>query len=225
MLKIHDKRGCPEEVAMNKSINRSLVVPIFPLPVVLFPSIDLPLHIFEPRYREMIHDVLTSGGTFGVIRIEEGARISGMGCLARIVDLSKLPDGRMNIIVQGCDRFSLVNLVDGKPYRQARVHRITDCEPNIDCFEVARDVHTALDDIARLSSKLQGVPIDVVNDCPEDPTELSYWVPARLYGSPAEQQRLLEEETTIERLQDEYRLLNETRKHLAARAALKDAFS
>jgi ATP-dependent Lon protease len=220
-----DIDGFIEGVAMNKSINQSLVVPIFPLPVVLFPSVDLPLHIFETRYREMIHDVLKSGGTFGVIRIEEGARMSGMGCLARLVELAKLPDGRMNILVQGTERFSVLNLVDGRPYKQARIHRIADSEPDIDGYEVARDVRTALTDIARLSAKLQGTPTDVLSDCPDDPTALSYWVPARLYGSPAEQQRLLEVETTMERLSDEYRLLDETRKHLAAKAALKDAFS
>lgn len=210
---------------MNKSINSSVIVPIFPLPVVLFPSIYLPLHIFEPRYREMIHDVLRSDSSFGVIRIEEGAQMSGTGCLARLVDIKKLPDGRMNILARGYERFSLSSLVDGRPYKQARVNRLTDYEPDVDGYETAREVDTALDDIARLSSKLRGFSNDVLSNRPKDPTELSYWVPATLYGSPAEQQRLLEMDSTLERLDSEYRLLDETRKHLAAKVALKDAFS
>jgi ATP-dependent Lon protease len=210
---------------MNKSVNSSVIVPIFPLPIVLFPSIELPLHIFETRYREMIHDVLGTDRTFGVIRIEEGAVMSGTGCLARVVEVTRLPDGRMNILVVGYQRFSVLDLVKGRPYKQARVNQINDSEPDIETYAAARDVHAALDDIARLSSKLQGLSSDVLSERPQDPTDLSYWVPARLYGSPAEQQRMLEMDTTRKRLDAEYRLLDETRKHLAAKTALKDAFS
>jgi ATP-dependent Lon protease len=211
---------------MQKSINSSVIVPIFPLPIVLFPSIELPLHIFEKRYRAMIDDVVQADGAFGVIRIEEGASsIAVTGCLARIVDVTRLHDGRMNILACGYQRFSVLELLDGRPYRQARVRALSESEPGVESYAVAREVRAALDDIARLSSKLQGHPTDVLDDRPSDPTALSYWIPARLYGSPSEQQRLLDMNTVLERLDAEYILLNETRNQLAAKTALKDAFS
>lgn len=211
---------------MNKARNRSKVIPIFPLPIVLFPSEELSLHIFEKRYLAMIEDISEADGTFGVIRVEEGANaLSFTGCLARLVSVDRLHDGRMNILACGYQKFSVLELLDGRPYRQARVRTIEESAPGRDSEEVARRLQTALDDIARLSAKLQGHPTDVLDDRPWDPTELSYWVPARLYGSPSEQQRLLDMNTAYERLDAEYKLLDETRKQLAAKTALKDAFS
>ena len=211
---------------MNKARNSSKVIPLFPLPLVLFPSEHLPLHIFEKRYLAMINDIFEADGTFGVIRVEEGANaLASTGCMVRLVSVSRLHDGRMNILAYGYQKFSVLEMLDGRPYRQARVREIEESAPGRDSEAVARQIQTALDDIARLSAKLQGHPTDVLDDRPWDPTELSYWVPARLYGSPSEQQRMLDMNTVYERLDAEYKLLDETRKQLAAKTALKDAFS
>ncbi|HXL19893.1 MAG TPA: LON peptidase substrate-binding domain-containing protein, partial [Streptosporangiaceae bacterium] len=76
-------------------------LPLFPLNVVLFPHMALPLHVFEPRYRKMIGDCLEEGHSFGVVAIREGRETGpatpyGVGTLAKIVRIDRLDDGRMN---------------------------------------------------------------------------------------------------------------------------------
>ena len=89
---------------------------LFPLHTVLFPGMALPLHIFEPRYRRMVHACLTSREPFGVVLIRAGREVGGpavpyhIGTLARIRHVEHLPDGRMNIEAVGEQRFRLLQL-------------------------------------------------------------------------------------------------------------------
>src|SRR5437764_305485 len=86
------------------------LLPIFPLPLVLFPTIPLPLHIFEPRYKEMIGECLERNAVFGIIhaRQEEMAEI---GCTAKILDVIKrYEDGRLDILAQGLRRFEILRV-------------------------------------------------------------------------------------------------------------------
>ena len=89
---------------------------LFPLHTVLFPGMALPLHIFEPRYRRMIHARLADQSPFGVVLIRAGREVGGpavpyhVGTLARIRHVEHLPDGRMNIEAVGEERFRLVEL-------------------------------------------------------------------------------------------------------------------
>src|ERR1700675_741365 len=97
------------------------LLPLFPLPVVLFPRTPLPLHIFEERYKEMIRDVLDSHAEFGVVLAGEKG-IVNMGCTA-IVDnvLKRYPDGRMDLLAVGRRRFEILQLDDEKSYLRGQV--------------------------------------------------------------------------------------------------------
>ena len=99
----------------------SKLLPLFPLEVVLFPGAPLPLHIFEPRYKEMIGELLESNGRFGVVRAQEGA-IEPVGCTAEVVAVAKrYEDGRMDIVTEGRDRFEIMQVNSEKDYLRAEV--------------------------------------------------------------------------------------------------------
>ena len=78
-----------------------VLIPLFPLDVVLFPGTPLPLHIFEPRYKEMIAECRAQDRPFGVVRaLEQG--LADVGCTAEIVTVVKeYPDGRLDLVVEG----------------------------------------------------------------------------------------------------------------------------
>jgi Lon protease-like protein len=104
------------------------IIPIFPLPnVVLFPDVPLPLHIFEPRYRDMVRDVSSSHELVGMtlMRGEPQAGTCGffeIGCAGRIVSVEKLPDGRFNILLRGVREFRVIrHIADRSTYHQAEV--------------------------------------------------------------------------------------------------------
>lgn len=94
-------------------------IPIFPLDVVLFPGMPLPLHIFEPRYKQMIRRCLLEKLEFGMI-LAEKEKVATTGCTAAITQLVKqYPDGQMDIIVKGKTPFQVKELYDDKPYYEA----------------------------------------------------------------------------------------------------------
>lgn len=94
-------------------------IPVFPLDVVLFPGIPLPLHIFEPRYKQMIRRCLLEKLEFGMI-LAEKEKVATTGCTAAIVQVVKqYPDGQMDIIVRGVTPFQVKELYDDKPYYEA----------------------------------------------------------------------------------------------------------
>ena len=100
-----------------------LRIPIFPLPgALLFPRSQLPLHIFEPRYRAMLRDALAGDRMIGMVQPRderEPPALFAVGCLGRIVASEELPDGRFNIVLEGVARFRLAAEVDAAtPYRQ-----------------------------------------------------------------------------------------------------------
>ena len=94
---------------------------LFPLEVVLFPGAPLPLHIFEPRYKEMIADLLESNERFGVVRSRDGG-IEPVGCSAELVAVAKrYDDGRMDIVTEGRERFEIMQVNSEKSYLRAEV--------------------------------------------------------------------------------------------------------
>ena len=104
-------------------------ITIFPLPgAVLYPGLQLPLHIFEPRYRAMVSDALARDRLIGMIqpqRPEEGAPLFSVGCLGRIGDVEALEDGRFNIILEGQRRFRILRELDvATPFRQVEAELI-----------------------------------------------------------------------------------------------------
>jgi len=107
----------------------SALLPLFPLDVVLFPGTVLPLHIFEPRYREMISECLAEQKSFGVVRSKEEG-IAEIGCTAKIVNVAKkYPDGRMDIVSQGHQRFEIMQVNRERAFLQAEVLQLQD-EPS-----------------------------------------------------------------------------------------------
>ncbi len=200
-------------------------LPLFPLPeVVLFPSRPLPLHIFEYRYRIMMNTILENDRRFGVLSIDPTTgEIAEYGCCAEILHFQRLPDDRMKMLSFGQQRFRVLEYVREKPYRVALVEWIEDKPTTKDLSPMASEVEALLRDVVHLSAKLTSQKIELPDDLPSSPTELSYWVASNLYGVASEQQALLEMQDTLERLQREQEILSSTRSHLAARTALKDA--
>ena len=105
------------------------LLPIFPLELVLFPGAPLPLHIFEPRYREMITECMEQKKPFGLVRARENA-VAEVGCTAVVVTISRqYEDGRMDIDTRGKQRFAIVELNHDRPFLQAEVTWFDDDEP------------------------------------------------------------------------------------------------
>lgn len=109
-------------------MSRTIRVPLFPLPgAILFPRSQLPLHIFEPRYREMVRDAIEGAGRIAMIqphRLDDDneAPLFDIGCVGELVSLEELNDGRFNIVLLGSNRFRLVREIEADaPYRCAEV--------------------------------------------------------------------------------------------------------
>ncbi len=105
-------------------------IPLFPLPnLVLFPGIEVPLHIFEPRYRQMLADIREGRGVIGRVLLKGNwerdyygnPEIFSIGCAGTIEQIEGLPDGRFNLILSGLSEFRVLREVGGHPYRQAEV--------------------------------------------------------------------------------------------------------
>src|SRR5687768_14295014 len=103
-------------------------LPIFPLSLVLFPGVPLPLHIFEPRYRQMLNDIRINNNLFGVSYFDastspqEVPPAGHIGCVAEVSETQTLPDGRSNILTVGLIRYRIEEYVEqGEPYLVARV--------------------------------------------------------------------------------------------------------
>lgn len=119
----------------------SSLLPLFPLEVVLFPGSPLPLHIFEPRYKEMIGECLDHNGPFGVVLAEEQG-IAEIGCTAEIVAVTKqYSDGRLDIVSEGRKPFEVLHLNQERSFLRAEVLMLDD-EPGVPSQEKTdRAVH------------------------------------------------------------------------------------
>ena len=204
-------------------------LPLFPLPeVVLFPQEVLPLHIFESKYRIMLQSVLETDSMFGVIKWDTNTKsMANVGCCAQILKHQTSEDGRSNIITLGQQRFQVLEIIRSTPFFSAMVSWISDDNvDNLQKLDYQKDLVTeALNDVISLTSKLTNTKKNLPDKLPSNPMELSFWIGAHLGGPVAdEQQRLLEERNTYTRLQREYEMLDNTRKQLAARTALKESF-
>jgi uncharacterized protein len=125
-------------------------LPLFPLGTVLLPGASLPLHIFEPRYRQLTIDLVTGAipdKCFGVIAVREGwtpdddgmAGLHGVGCTAELRDVRRLPDGRFDIVTRGARRFRLLELdAETKPYLMGTVEYLPDVATPADGADLTR---------------------------------------------------------------------------------------
>ena len=148
------------------------LLPLFPLDVVLLPGAPLPLHIFEPRYKEMIGECRAHGSPFGVIRAVENG-IAEVGCTAEIVTVTnEYPDGRLDLIAMGRKRFEVLELNHERSFLRAEVLLVPD-EPGIPpADETARAAQLHLE-ILTLAGAVQDLSA-------ADPGALSFHLAASL---------------------------------------------
>ena len=178
--------------------NANLLLPLFPLNLVLFPETNLPLHIFEPRYREMIQDCLDNRWEFGILLDQEGS-VSNIGCTASISEvLARFPDGRSNILVRGQRRFEISQLDEERSYLRGTVEFLGD-----DAGEPADDerrqrgieLYGRLSELLQLENQPFLTPSPIWTDM-----QLSYRMMAGIPAAADWKQELLELRSEPERL-------------------------
>jgi Lon protease-like protein len=157
---------------------------LFPLPLVLVPTERIPLHIFEPRYRELIAECIEDGEEFGLVLATGDGAVHEIGTRAAVSQvLEELPDGRMNIVVEGGDRFRLLELTSGRPFATAVVEDVYDDDDPPEDADAAR----ALDLFGRLADSA-GADVDA--PAPDSPL-LDFELAARVdFGVDAKQELL-----------------------------------
>ncbi len=184
-------------------------LPLFPLHLVLFPDMPLPLHVFEPRYREMILRCREEKSPFGITLIQSGGETGAeaiphrIGTTARIAQFEELSDGRMNILVFGETRFRVTRHRHDHPYLSAQVEPIHEDEPNLERltppFVTASDLfRTYLKSLFALSGRSLSTL-----QLPQDPKSLSFAIASVLQVPHGEKQSLLEMTDTEQRLDRE----------------------
>jgi Lon protease-like protein len=128
----------------------SSLLPIFPLELVLLPGVPLPLHIFEPRYKEMIAECLELKQPFGVVRASSEG-VADIGCTAQILQVTKkYDDGRMDILTRGVDRFEVLQVNEDRSFLQAEINFIQD-EPSHPARQMVEQAVRLHAEIAKLA--------------------------------------------------------------------------
>jgi Lon protease-like protein len=201
------------------------LLPLFPLPLVLFPGVPLPLHIFEPRYREMVADCLAGDRRFGVVFAAEedpdAPRRGAVGCIAIIQESEALPDGRSNIVVVGGDRFAIARLVAGtRPYLLGEVVTYSDVEESAEPLaSLARQLRAVFERVGRAARTLAD-DRDPLPALPEDPAALSFTIASLIDLDPEGRQRLLASRSPLSRLRELESLLSPAVDMLESRAVV-----
>lgn len=174
-------------------------IPLFPLKTVLFPGTPIHLHIFEPRYIQMINDCQENQTPFGVVLIRKGVEALGplaepyrIGCMCKIIQIQPLEDGQMNLVAVGSERFRLLSLD-----RQTRPYLLGQAQPypleNPDPIETNRKVDNLRRQFDRFIGKLQQVSPNKfdLNDLPADEILFAYFSAAVLQIPVRQKQELL----------------------------------
>jgi Lon protease-like protein len=184
-------------------------LPLFPLPLVLFPGVPLPLHIFEERYRQMLADVRAGNNLFGLSYFDLNTAtntrppLGHVGCAAEVVEAQLLPDGRSNILTVGLIRYRLVEYVEaGEPYLVGRVEFFEDEQEDEELLlERAHHVSEIFMRIARALRKLNDDRA-ALPELPEaEPERLSFLVAAAMELDAEARQGLLEMRSGVQRLE------------------------
>ncbi|WOE75649.1 LON peptidase substrate-binding domain-containing protein [Alterisphingorhabdus coralli] len=177
-------------------------ITIFPLPgVILFPGLQLPLHMFEPRYKAMVSDAMARDRQIGMIQPREPEQegqppaLFDMGCLGRIADVEALDDGRYNVLLDGIARFRLVRELDvTTPFRQVEGELIEEVEEALAAAERA-----ALEQEAKRFANAQGYSVDWDSVARLDDVSMVNGVAQIAPFDSAAKQALLEAETLSQR--------------------------
>ena len=185
-------------------------LPLFPLNTVLFPSLPLPLHIFEERYKLMIGTCVVTDNLFGVCLIKEGVEVGGpadpfeIGTVARISEVERMPDGRMNLMTFGTGRFRIEELIQREPYLIGRVVML-ESAADAPADDLVEDV---ADRLLRYLRDVRGAArLPDRGELVTDVDRLSYLAAATLGLPPRERQSFLELDSSVERLQQARDLL------------------
>lgn len=190
-------------------------LPLFPLGTVLFPGLVLPLHIFEPRYRRLVQDLLAlpegTARRFGVVALREGHEVGvsgaralySVGCIAQVRQVSRHEDGRYDLVTVGSSRFSVDVLhrpspTDADAYLRADA-TILDDAAGPDAGEAAVAASRTFARYQAALVELRGEPV-VSGDLPTDPLLLSYLIAAAVVVPFADRQRFLEAPDAASRL-------------------------
>jgi len=177
------------------------LLPLFPLPnVVLFPNVFLPLHIFEPRYREMVADALAADRMIGMVLLKPGWQrdyegrppIYPIGCSGVITHAERLPDGRYNMVLRGMERFRVVREDHALAYRRAIVQTIGDEPARPGDDDVIRLQRSRLEElIAPAVEKAGAADVKIPSNMPD--RDLVNALAQYLDLEPIEKQALLEQ--------------------------------
>jgi Lon protease-like protein len=193
-------------------------LPLFPLGMVLVPGLLLPLHVFEQRYRAMVHDLLELPETerlFGVVAIRSGREVGAdgvtalheIGCTARLRRAEPHPDGRFDLVSTGVERFLLRDLEHDRPYLTGVVDLLGDeVGPAEEASVLASAVGAAYTDHLRALAAAGGEQAEQ-SELPGDPRVLSHLLTAALRLDLEDRQALLAEPDAVSRLRAELALL------------------
>jgi uncharacterized protein len=188
-------------------------IPIFPLPnVVLFPNVFLPLHVFEPRYRDMVADALEGDRIIGMVLLRPGFEsdydgrppVYPVGCAGLISHAERLPDGRYNIVLRGLEKFRLRSEDDSRSYRLAHVEPLI--EPMSDADrDVLRAERRRLEALLVPQPEGRGADCTVPSSMSDD--DLVNALAQYLELEPVEKQALLERHGLLNRCRSLIELL------------------
>ncbi len=184
---------------------------MFPLNTVLFPGVTLPLHVFEDRYRALVHHLLTipdkSARVFGIVAIREGYEVGShgaqsvhrVGCVAQMTSVEPQADGRFDIEVVGRQRMRLHTMDTSGPYLTGTVDIVEDAQEAADTADEAAKALATFAAYRSQLSRLRGAEV-LDGELPADPAYLSYSLAATCLLTLRERQALLEVDTARERL-------------------------
>lgn len=197
-------------------VRGQLELPLFPLPVVLFPGVPLPLHIFEPRYRQMLSDIRLAKNLFGLAYFdptgsESDAPPAGhIGCVAEVTEVQTFPDGRSNILTLGVIRYRIESYVErGDPYLLAEVSYFEDDEEDEQILAgPSREVAETFTRIAQAVRTINDERATLPDISDTEPQRLSFLVAAAMEIDADVKQELLELRSTSERLERLRAMLN-----------------
>jgi Lon protease-like protein len=184
-------------------------LPLFPLPVVLFPGVPLPLHIFEPRYRQLLTDIRVGNSLFGLAYFDPTTSENDVppaghvGCVAEVTETQTFPDGRSNILTLGVIRYRIETYVErGDPYLVAKVTYFEDEEEDETLLAgTAKEVAETFTRIAQAVRTINDERATLPDISNTEPQRLSFLVAAAMEIEADVKQELLELRSTSERLE------------------------